>query len=164
MISVSKSFRAMRPLLFFLLVGIGFGQTCRPDQVRVSTQCCGGAAGSVHAQVFIRSDSPQACLLEGVPKVSSFDESGQRLPVTVDGNADLDKYGKGSNRLVLRAGGKAALTVVTAGPMYDQNQCGSRLILDISGVIVDLKMRACGPPQRPLRVFVSGFRSASKDN
>jgi hypothetical protein len=116
--------------------------------------------GSLYASVLIRNDSRKPCLLEGVPKVKSLDESGKALPVAVSGNEDLNKYGKGSNRFVLNPGGKAGLTVVTQEPNFDQNRCGRRLVLDINRVIVALKMLACGPPQPPLRVFTSGFYPA----
>jgi hypothetical protein len=61
----------------------------------VSTHCCDGATGSLHAQVFIRNASRQACLLVAVPKVKSLDGSGQQLPVALEANADLDQYEKG---------------------------------------------------------------------
>ncbi len=144
----------------FMVLGMAFGQTCRPDQVRTSTDCCGGAAGNLYAQVVIKNDSGKSCVLEGVPKIKSLDESDKALPVTVTGNADLNRYGKGSNRFVLHPACKAGLTVVTEEPNYDQNRCGKQLVLDINGVIVSLKMLACGPPQEPLRVFTSSFYPA----
>jgi hypothetical protein len=154
----------MRPcVLFSLAVAMAFGQTCRPDQIRTAVHCCDGAAGSLYASVLIRNDSKKSCLLDGVPKVASVNESGNALPVTVGGNEDLNAYGKGSNRFVLHPGGKAGLTVVTQEPNFDQNRCGRRLVLDIQGVIVAFKMLACGPPQEPLRVFTSGFFPAPEN-
>ena len=108
----------------------------------------------MYASVLIRNGSGKPCLLEGVPKVKLLDETGKAVPVTVSGNEDLDKYGKGSKRFVLHPGGKAGLTVVTEGTNFDQNRCGRNLVLDIHGVIVAFEMLACGPPRQPLRIFL----------
>jgi hypothetical protein len=150
-------------VLFFLAVAMAFGQTCRPDQIRTSTHCCDGSAGSLYASVLIRNASRQACLIEGVPKVKPLADSGKALPVTIRGNEGLNNYGKGSDRLMLQPGAKAGITVVTQEPNFDQNRCSSQLVLDINGVIVALKMLACGPPQQPLRVFTSGFYPAPEE-
>jgi hypothetical protein len=148
----------MRVAVLFIVVALTLaGQTCRPSQVSVRTQCCDGAAGSLYAQILIANRSARKCELQGVPKARLFDESGKTVSASVQGGVDLDKHGAGADRIVLAPGKTAAMTVVTGEPDSDDSRCGTRMRIDIDGVIVNLKMPACGPKNGTLRVFFSGF-------
>ena len=149
----------MRTVLLVLLfaTALAAAGTCRRRQVRTSVQCCDGAMGSLHAHVFVRNESREACELQGVRKVTALDRSGRPIPVALSANTGLDQYGDGSPRFVLLPGREAAFGVVTQEPLYDENRCARRLRLDTGRMPLALDMGACGPADQPIRVFVSGF-------
>jgi hypothetical protein len=147
-------------LLPALAMANATAQTCRPEQVEVTTRCCDGAAGSLYGQVRIRNTTKKACLLWGVRKATARDESGQPVRVALRANQDLDKYGKGVRRAALSPGETAAVTVTTQEPLFDQNRCARRLRFEFGGVIAEWEMLACGPPGKSVQVLASGLYPA----
>src|SRR5438445_6254669 len=116
--------RAVLPLIF---AAICAGQTCRPDQIAPSTHCCDGAMGTLHGSIFLRNRSDTKCVLEKVPEVTLLDKSGRNIPVKVEPNSELNRFGAGSPRFVLQPGRSAAV-FLAIDPSFDENVCGTRMI------------------------------------
>ena len=117
--------------------------------------------GTLHGSIFLRNRSDTKCVLEKVPEVTLLDKSGRNIPVKVEPNSELNRFGAGSPRFVLQPGRSAAVFLAT-DPNFDENVCGTRMIVSIQGVIVRLKMPACGPRGERPTVSLSGFVDYSR--